>query len=55
MKELEKDELQEVEGGFVWLLIGIAEAYVLQAAVVGLLALSMAASYDSGYKSVIEK
>lgn len=55
MKELEKDELREVGGGFLWLLVGIAEVYILQAVVVGLFATSMAASYESGYKSVIEK
>ncbi len=53
MKELDKSELQEVEGGFIWLLIGVVLPYALFTVVDGVLAMGVLGSYDSGYKSVI--
>jgi len=55
MKELDKDELREVEGGFIWLLAGIAMEYALQGVVVGFLAMGVLSSYDAGYRSVINQ
>jgi lactobin A/cerein 7B family class IIb bacteriocin len=55
MKELDKCELQEVEGGFLWLLIGVAIPYALFTVVDGVLAMGVLSSYDSGYRSVINQ
>jgi len=55
MKELGKDELQEVQGGFLWLLIGIGGAIAVQTVLVGFLAAGIVGSFDAGYKSEIDK
>lgn len=55
MKELDKCELQEVEGGFLWLLIGVAIPYALVGVADAILAMGVLASYDSGYRSVINQ
>ncbi len=55
MRELSKDELQDVNGGFLWLLIGIGGAIVMQTILVGFLGAGIVGSFEAGYKSEIEK
>ena len=55
MKELDKSELQNVEGGFVLFLIWLSGEIALQTVLVGLLAAGIAGSFEKGYDSEIHK
>ncbi|WP_338409574.1 bacteriocin [uncultured Flavobacterium sp.] len=49
--ELNAQEVQETEGGFLWA-VGLIIAGVYQAAVVGTLAAGVVGSFQGGYNSV---
>jgi hypothetical protein len=49
--ELNAQEVQEVEGGFLWA-VGLVVAGVYQAAVVGSLAAGVVGSFQGAYNSV---